>query len=156
MPHKAVPLTPRQKAAAKAAKTRKILKGANTRASDDEDEEDLPWEWIYEEESRKEEEPQGSEDESADEDGDVIKTPRKRAARNVKPYAGGRIVGARKGTFDVKVGDAVLLRSEGGQTWAGLVWRFCEMEDDDGFMEKAADFLCERPPPHPLLQQVSN
>lgn len=134
MPHKVAPLTPRQKAAEKAAKTRKILKGANLRDSDDEDDE--PWEWIY---SGGREEVADSEEESSDE----MRTPRKRKARNVKTYVGGTIVGARKGAFRCKVGDTVCLRSDAGQNWAAIIWKFCEQEDEDGHMEKAADFLCK-------------
>jgi origin recognition complex subunit 1 len=136
MPPKTTLSTPRQKAAAKAAKTRKILKGANLRNSDDEDE-DQPWEWIYEKLPGDRLVAQDSE-ESTDE----TKTPRKRKARNAKTYGGGKIVGARKGKFQCKVGDAVCLKSDGGQTWAAVIWRFCEMDDEDGYPEKAADFLC--------------
>lgn len=142
MPHKTAPSTPRQKAAARAAKTRKILQGSNIQDSSDEDEDDQPWEWIYDKTSKGKAEVEGSDEESADEDDDTIKTPRKRKARNVKTYVGGRIIGARKGRFTCRVGDTVLVRSDGAQTWVAMIWRFCEMEDEDGAMVKGAEFLC--------------
>ncbi|KAI0025611.1 P-loop containing nucleoside triphosphate hydrolase protein [Xylariomycetidae sp. FL0641] len=49
------------------------------------------------------------------------------------------IVGARTGSFECRVGDCVLLKSDGPtQAWAAIITDFIE-EDDDG--EKAADFL---------------
>lgn len=142
MPHQTAPVTPRQKAAAKAAKARKLLQGSNVQDSSDEDEDDQPWEWIYDKSSKGKEEVEGSDEESADED-DTLKTPRKRKARNVKTYVGRRIIGARKGKFTCRVGDTVLVRSEGSQTWVAMIWRFCEVEEEDsGVMVKGAEFMC--------------
>jgi len=133
MPHETTPLTPRQKLANKNAKARKLLSGRR----DDSDNEDLPWEWIYETVKGDDED---EEDEKGEEE-DGIKTQKKRRRRNASKSEERKIIGAKMGkTLKVKIGDAVLLRAEGGNApWVGIIWQFCEEEDG----EKAANFLCE-------------
>lgn len=128
------PATPRQLRAEKAARAKKLLSGASLRKDDlaDEDEE---WEWLYEKSEK-----ENNEDSSASEDDDNATTPKKRRRRTASKAQGGKIVGARKGSFKVKIGDAVLLENENsGTPWVGIICYF--LLDSDGDM--AANFLCE-------------
>ncbi|KAK5939218.1 Origin recognition complex, subunit 1 [Knufia obscura] len=82
--------------------------------------EDLPWEWIYAEGTSQ-----------ALHDGDTPSRKRKASA-----MLGGdskkAIAGARMGSFTVKIGDAVLLKSpEQGKDWAGLICGFSDTDEDD-------------------------
>lgn len=92
-------------------------RGALAREDSDDElgQEDLPWRWIYAE---------GCHEES---------TPtRKRKASSMSKSGVQPIVGARMGSFIVRVGDAVLLKSpEQGKDWAGLVCAFSETDEDD-------------------------
>src|SRR5271170_1957066 len=98
-----------------------LTKGGLVR--DDSDDElgydDHPWQWIYEEEK-----PSDSHDGTS--------ASRKRKAGALAEAARKSvIIGARMGTFSVKVGDAVLLKSpEQGKDWAGLICAFSETNDD--------------------------
>ncbi|EFE37349.1 hypothetical protein TRV_07998 [Trichophyton verrucosum HKI 0517] len=75
--------------------------------SDDElGSEDLPWEWIYEE-------PQPS--------------PTKKGKKS-----GPKIIGARMGSFECRIGHIVLLKSpEAGKDWAGIIYEFLDDPDPD-------------------------
>lgn len=77
--------------------------------SDDElGSEDLPWEWIYEE-------PQPS--------------PTK-PSKGKK--SGPKIIGARMGSFECRIGHIVLLKSpEAGKDWAGIIYEFLDDPDPD-------------------------
>ncbi|KAL5118295.1 Origin recognition complex, subunit 1 [Pleosporales sp. CAS-2024a] len=106
-------------------KARQYLTGGAVFRDDSDDElgcEDHPWEWIY-----------GDGDAGAEE---AAATPRKRKAAS-SPHVQ-RIVGARMGSFQCKVGDAVLLKAEGNQAWVGIICHFYEDADDK---EKMARFL---------------
>lgn len=102
--------------------------------SDDElGEEDYPWEWVYDTEL------DGQKDE---EDGDE-KPSRRRSSRPVSKRRP-KIVGARMGTFECKLGQVVLLKSpEPGKDWAGIITQFTEEEDDDNEEEvvKSANIM---------------
>jgi origin recognition complex subunit 1 len=126
MPHKATPLTPRQKRAQQNEKARKLLAGANLRGDDSDDEEE--YEWIYEED--------GDEFANEEEDGGASKKRKRQSAANKQERT---IVGAKKGSFNCMIGDSVLLKAEDGNPpWVGMILSF--LEDEDG--DKAADFLC--------------
>jgi len=141
MPHNTAPLTPKQQRAQKAEKAKKLLKGANAFNEDSWDEDDHPWEWIYEKQTLVTGKEDESDEESADEGKDTARTPRKRKARNVSTYTEGRrIIGARMGTFECKIGDTVLLKSDSHEVWVGIICRFY---DDEIEGEKRADFLCK-------------
>lgn len=51
------------------------------------------------------------------------------------------IVGARMGGFECKRGDTVLLKAEGNAAWVGIICYFLEEEDEDGEVEKMANFM---------------
>ncbi|OAP57378.1 origin recognition complex subunit 1 [Fonsecaea erecta] len=92
------------------------------RREDSDDElgyEDHPWQWIYEDENGHST-PQ--EDES---------TPsKKRKAHALNPKRAS-IVGARMGSFVVRIGDSVLLKSpEEGKDWVGLACSFSDTNED--------------------------
>jgi origin recognition complex subunit 1 len=137
MPHQKAPLTPRQKRANKAERARKLLAGSTLRRDDSEDE-DQPWEWIYEKENSNKE---GGE-ESADEDGGDRVTPKKRKRSTVLRPQEKRIVAATMGCIKYKIGDSVLLKPpDGGAPWVGIILKF--LEDDEG--EMSANILCRSP-----------
>jgi len=128
MPHQTTPLTPRKQRAIKAERTRKLLDGSNRKGADS-DEEDAPWEWIYEEDGEG----------SADERGDTA-TKNKRKRRNAVRTQERRIVGAKTGGLKCEVGDIVLISPDGGGAdWIGIIMEFV---DDDDEEEMAAKFLC--------------
>lgn len=83
--------------------------------------EDHPWEWIYDSDETN----QPPEEEN--------KNPRKRKASALKDSSkNGSIVGAKMGTFSVRIGDAVLLKSpEQGKDWVALICSFSETDEDD-------------------------
>ncbi|KAF2869729.1 P-loop containing nucleoside triphosphate hydrolase protein [Massariosphaeria phaeospora] len=118
-------------------KARQFLAGGAVFREDSDDElgyEDYPWEWIY-----------------ADTDTDIDTaqstqnaTPRKRKAAASSSLAR-RIVGARMGSFQCKLGDTVLLKAEGSQAWVGIICDFFEDEDEeDQMMAKFLWFSSER------------
>jgi origin recognition complex subunit 1 len=138
MPHQTAPLTPQQNRANKAERARKLLAGASLQRDDSEDE-DQPWEWIYEKGTDEEDE-----DDSADEDGGDKITAKKRKRPTVSKPQEKRIVGARTGNIKYKIGDSVLLKPpDGGAPWVGMILKF--LEDDEG--EMSANFLCRIPKP---------
>jgi len=109
-----------------------IKKGAVTR--DDSDDElaadDQPWEWIYADQYAQ----RLKADQQDVEDG---KSSRKRKASAIS--SSGDIVGARIGRFECRLGDAVLLKAEGGNdAWVGVICDFFYDEDED---EKMANFM---------------
>ncbi|OCK83268.1 origin recognition complex subunit 1 [Lepidopterella palustris CBS 459.81] len=119
----------------KAEKARQLLSGCGVLREDSDDElgiDDLPWEWIYEEQDEGQNDAQ-----SKTSKGERTVTPRKRKAAVFSSEK--RIVGARMGNFQCKLGDTVLLKAEGNQAWVGII---CELFDgDDEEDEKMAKFM---------------
>jgi origin recognition complex subunit 1 len=109
-------------------KARRPRPGVTRDDSDDElGTDDHPWEWIYDTSSQTE-----SQSPEPHEDGNLSRK-RKRTALYQQ-----RIIGARMGRFECRVGDCVLLKAEGfHEAWVGIVHEF--VDEDDG--EKAAVFM---------------
>ncbi|KAL2372221.1 origin recognition complex subunit 1 [Blastomyces gilchristii SLH14081] len=92
--------------------------------------EDHPWEWIYETD------PPSTEDSRLNGSGDeldcVTPTKRKTSQRSRRKALTKKIIGARTGSFECRLGQAVLLNSpEPGKDWAGIICEFLEEDDDD-------------------------
>jgi origin recognition complex subunit 1 len=98
------------------------MKGVTRDDSDDElGDEDFPWEWIY------------SDDDAHLPKGEANSRKRKRTAHH-------RIIGARMGDFECRLGDTVLLKADGSnEAWVAIVCEFIDDDGDDG--EKAANFM---------------
>jgi origin recognition complex subunit 1 len=90
--------------------------------SDDELAGDEPtWEWIYNSTPTTER----SDDPQSD--------------RKRRKVVGDRIVGAKIGQFECRIGDTVMLKADGfNEVWVALI---CEFVEDDGEGEKAANFM---------------
>lgn len=59
--------------------------------------------------------------------------------RKRRKVTGDRIVGARIGQFECRIGDTVMLKADGSnEAWIALI---CEFVEDDGEGEKAANFM---------------
>ncbi|KAK1757720.1 P-loop containing nucleoside triphosphate hydrolase protein [Echria macrotheca] len=104
--------------------------GVRREDSDDElGTEDQPWEWVYAQET-------DSEPPAAEEtEGTSRKRKRAAATQTAKP----RIIGARMGNFECRLGDIVLLKAEGSnEAWVGIIKEFIEDEEEG---EMTADFL---------------
>jgi origin recognition complex subunit 1 len=104
-------------------RAKRDLPGVAREDSDDElGTDDLPWEWIYEQEEAPEADP-------AEENG------RKRKRSAVQQA---QIIGARMGNFECHLGDIMLLKAERtSEAWVGII---CDFQvDEDG--EKAANFM---------------
>ena len=97
------------------------MPGISREDSDDElGDDDLPWEWIYADNSSR----------ATDDDG--------QSERKRRKFGASKIVAAKMGSFECCVGDIVLLKAEGSnEAWVALICEF--VEDDDG--EKAANFM---------------
>jgi origin recognition complex subunit 1 len=112
-------MSPKRKQA-NLSRVRKILHGGVQREDSDDElgDEDLPWEWVY----------------SAELDG-----PR-RAAPGREQYK----VGAKMGSFNIGIGDCVLIKGEGlqGEAYVGMI---CEFEEEkmegSGGVEKMANVM---------------
>ncbi|KAJ9633723.1 uncharacterized protein PV06_07483 [Exophiala oligosperma] len=95
--------------------------GLHREDSDDElGYEDHPWDWVYK-------------DEGATYLSDEEKTPSKKRKLDALsgPAKKRQIVGAQMGSFSVKVGDPILLKSpEQGKDWVGLICAFSETNED--------------------------
>ncbi|KAL5045801.1 hypothetical protein BDW71DRAFT_183419 [Aspergillus fruticulosus] len=93
--------------------------------SDDElGEEDHPWEWIYD-----------TELDNAEETGNGAKasgeTPKSAPRRSLRQPQR-KIIGARMGSFECRIGEVMLLKSpEPGKDWVGIITEFLEEEDDE-------------------------
>ncbi|KAL4809584.1 P-loop containing nucleoside triphosphate hydrolase protein [Aspergillus unguis] len=89
--------------------------------SDDElGDEDYPWEWMYDTEQ---------DDAGENANRGTPKSARRRSSRQPQR----KIIGARMGSFECKLGEAILLKSpEPGKDWAGIITEFREEEDDEG------------------------
>jgi origin recognition complex subunit 1 len=102
------------------------MKGGFAREDSDDElgYEDLPWEWIYSNDS--------SNAQEKEEDGDKTPARKRRASTLNDASRKAVIVGAKMGDFLVKVGDTVLLKSpEQGKDWAGIICAFSNVDDDD-------------------------
>lgn len=102
---------------------------------------DLPWEWIYETDASEDKENSKPQEPTTEEDCHESQTPRRRSVRpNTKKQ---RILGARMGSFECRLGHVVLLKSpEAGKDWVGIITEFLEEEDDDGEeMIKSANIM---------------
>lgn len=105
-----------------ADRVRRFLTGGGVAREDSDDElglEDHPWKWIYATSSQS------------------------RNSSSVDEADGNReekIVGARMGEFECRIGDCVLLKAEGtsNEAWIGII---CEFQDDEEKGEKAANFM---------------
>ncbi|KAJ5279780.1 Origin recognition complex subunit 1 [Penicillium angulare] len=99
-----------------------MTKGGLVREDSDDElgDEDHPWDWIY------------AENEGETEKNNDIpqKSSKRRTSRPAKKKE--RIVGARMGSFECRIGQVVLLKSpEAGKDWVGLIVDFVEEEDED-------------------------
>ena len=100
-------------AAKKLSEARARLRGVVREDSDDElGSDDLPWEWIYS--------TTATATASGKSNGSGSRTP--------------RIVGARMGSFDVRIGDCLLIKGEGlkGEAYVGMACEFEEEEEEEG------------------------
>lgn len=90
--------------------------------------EDLPWDWVYEHE------PNESKPEDSDAtglDGGWENSSRRRTSRQSSRRRR-KIVGARMGSFECRLGQVVLLKSpEPGKDWVGIITEFLEEEDEE-------------------------
>ncbi|KAI9804265.1 MAG: Origin recognition complex, subunit 1 [Piccolia ochrophora] len=132
----------------KVGRARQYLKHGGVSREDSDDElglEDLPWEWIYDQdplEDQKDDEASEGGDASSDESaaGGPGQRARKRRSTAKSVSTQPIIVGARMGKFSCKVGDAVLLKAEGtNQAWVGLICGFQEDEEEED--DKCANFM---------------
>lgn len=99
-----------------------LTKGGLVREDSDDElgYDDHPWQWIYEADAA----PQGAED-------DKTPTKKRRAGALGQGSKKRTIVGARMGSFSVRVGDAILLKSpEQGKDWVGLICSFSETNEE--------------------------
>lgn len=114
-----------------------MTKGGIIREDSDDElgEEDLPWEWIYDTESDNNEET----GKGVKASGKTPKSSRRRSSRQSQR----KIIGARTGPFECRIGDTVLLKSpEPGKDWAGIITEFLEEEDDeDDELIKSANIM---------------
>lgn len=114
-------MTPRSsagKASESLLRRKRHLPGATQDDSGDElAGDDIPWEWVYD-------------TKAAERDDD---TPKRRK------ITGNKIVAARIGQFECRIGDIVLLKADGSnEAWVAIICDFVEA-DEEG--EKAANFM---------------
>ena len=111
-----------RKAPSPTARRKRPPPGVSREDSDDElGSDDLPWEWIYS-------------DTAAERNGDGPQSDRKR-----RKLTGNKIVGARIGKFECRIGDIVMLKADGSnEAWVAIICDFVE-GDEEG--EKAANFM---------------
>lgn len=136
MPQQITALTPRQQRERKAERVRRILGGAKLNKDESEaelEDEDEPWEWIYGGTAQPEQDASNSSESEVDSE-----TPKKRR-RKVMRKPQEMIIAAKKGDFQCKVGDTVLVGNEVGADWVAIISRF--FEDEGG--EKSAYFMCK-------------
>lgn len=110
-----------------------LTKGGIAREDSDDElgYDDLPWEWIYEDENKAVE--------TSDNEPDG---PKKRR-NGTRTALRRKIIGARMGSFQCKLGQTILLKSpEAGKDWVGIICEFLEEEDeDDGDLVKSANIM---------------
>lgn len=123
-------------------RARRYLTGGGVAREDSDDElglEDIPWQWIYgasandksiESERVSDDSGSGEDEVSIHDDSNLFGRKRK-ARRGTDQRSSRNIIGARMGSFECKVGDCVLLKSESNnEAWVGLICDFVEDEDD--------------------------
>ena len=129
MPPKSKTTPPKKKSEDKAQRARRLLAGSTHRqenSEDDLDDEDEPWQWIY-----------GAED-HLDEDENQVATP----SRKSRPrFQEKKIIGARTGCFQCKIGDCVVLKPDRNEVWAGIICGFREDGEED---DMEAKIMCKR------------
>ncbi|KAL1885592.1 Origin recognition complex, subunit 1 [Paecilomyces lecythidis] len=101
--------------------------------------EDHPWEWIYESEDKQDVD-QDTPDPLQDE---PDSKPRRRRSSRPAARKARKIVAARMGSFECKLGQIVLLKSpEAGKDWVGIISEFLEEENEDtGEPVKSANIM---------------
>ncbi|OKL60269.1 hypothetical protein UA08_04509 [Talaromyces atroroseus] len=119
-----------------------LTKGGLVREDSDDElgYDDLPWEWIYETDTSEDKENKAQAP-ATEEDDRESQTPRRRSVRpNNKKR---KVLGARMGSFECRLGHVVLLKSpEAGKDWVGIITEFLEEEDkDDEEMIKSANIM---------------
>ncbi|EQK97743.1 origin recognition complex subunit 1 [Ophiocordyceps sinensis CO18] len=111
--------------AAEPQQFRRKQPASGTAREDSDDElgsDDLPWEWIY-----------SVEPPAHGDDGDGHGDSKRRKV------SGSKIVGARTGSFQCRVGDCVLLKADGSNdAWVAIICEFIDGDADDGM---AANFM---------------
>ncbi|KAH0545004.1 hypothetical protein FGG08_000930 [Glutinoglossum americanum] len=130
----------------KAERARQYLSGLGVAREDSDDElglEDHPWVWVYEDaEAHGHTKLTEEESCSEDEEGSVVNALNQRAPGKKRKASNSklrRIIGARMGDFQCRIGDCVLLKAEGtNEAWVGLI---CAFEDDGDEDNKAANFM---------------
>lgn len=138
MPHKSAGSPLPVQSSAKAARARRLLTRGQLPREDSDDElgfEDHPWQWMYEE---NEYPPSGG---NSTGDGDQMEddTSAPASRRRSKPLRltsesyDQKIIGAKMGSFECKIGDCVLLKAEGegNRAWVGIICEFGEDENDE-------------------------
>lgn len=110
-----------------------MTKGGLVRDDSDDElgDEDHPWEWIYDTNDNDKNGDEGTQNTE-----DVTRSGRRRSSRP-NPKRRQRIIGARMGPFECKLGQVVLLKSpEPGKDWVGIITEFVEEDDDEAEDEK--------------------
>jgi origin recognition complex subunit 1 len=142
MPHREGELRSKENSkASEAERARRYLAGAAVAREDSDDElgtDDLPWEWIFnkpidERYDDKETSPDADNQSDADDGYTPGRSGRKRKASQMNgDNSKTKIIGARMGSFECKVGDCVLLKAESsGEAWVGLICDFVEDDEED-------------------------
>lgn len=106
-----------------------MTKGGIVRDDSDDElgEEDFPWEWILE----KNPDTRKPEAEGSPQLNDGEDTPPRRSSRRGSNRRR-KIIGARMGSFECRLGQVVLLKSpEPGKDWVGIITEFVEEEDEE-------------------------
>ncbi|KAG9248741.1 origin recognition complex subunit 1 [Calycina marina] len=119
MPPQSKTPTSKNKQEAKALLARKLLAGSTQHDEDAEkdlDDEGIPWQWI----------------EADNGNTTDIAVNHATPSRKSKVRSGvKRIIGARKGRFECKIGDCLVLKSDRNDIWAGIACEFREDGDED-------------------------
>lgn len=140
-------------------RARRLLAGAGISRDDSDDElgyEDYPWEWIYEGNDRANV-PNGDAKKRPSQhrsttDGSAAVSPGREMLNGGKGDApitstgqGGRIIGAKMGGFQCRLGDCVLLKAEAtNEAWVGLICEFEVREEDEEKMANIMWFSTEK------------
>ncbi|KAL8371005.1 hypothetical protein RB595_001044 [Gaeumannomyces hyphopodioides] len=114
--------------------------------SDDElGDDDLPWEWIYDGDGPADDGNGTTSNLSLPPPGEPSQDPAangtgRRKRKRAPEIPEHKIIGARMGNFECRLGDTVLLKAEGSnEAWVGIICDFVEEDGDEG--EKAAQFM---------------
>lgn len=147
MPHKPTTSPSQLQSSAKAVRARRLLTRGPLLREDSDDElglDDHPWRWVYEAHESRAAGRNTSRDGSNEDGEEDISVPTTR--RRSKPHRSTprsqdqKIIGAKMGSFECKLGDCVLLKAEGegNRAWVGIICEFGEDEDD----EMSAHVMC--------------